>query len=74
MKFIHRHYRLLSIAGMMFIVATMDLLSSCAGNPKSNAKPTIMEAEKFIADAEQRLFELNIKYSRALGEEHFYHR
>ncbi len=65
MKFIHRHYRLLSIAGMMFIVGSMDLLSSCAGNPKSNAKPTIAEAEKFIADAEQRLFELNIKYSRA---------
>jgi peptidyl-dipeptidase A len=64
-KFIHRHYRLLSIAGMMFIVGSMDLLSSCAGNPKSNAKPTMEEAEKFIADAEQRLFELNIKYSRA---------
>ena len=50
---------------MMFIVGSMDLLSSCAGNPKSNAKPTMTEAEKFIADAEQRLFELNIKYSRA---------
>ena len=65
MKFIHRHYRLLSIAGMMFIVGSMDLLSSCADNPKSNAKPSMAEAEKFIADAEQRLFELNIKYSRA---------
>src|SRR6185295_2121578 len=30
-----------------------------------SGKGTPAEAEKFIADAEQRLFDLNIKYSRA---------
>ena len=45
------------------------LLSSCAksGGPDagSNAKGTPAEAEQFIADAEKRLLELNIKYARA---------
>ncbi|MCA1575138.1 MAG: M2 family metallopeptidase [Acidobacteria bacterium] len=47
----------------------LALLSSCAksGGPDagSNAKGTPAEAEQFIADAEKRLLELNIKYARA---------
>jgi peptidyl-dipeptidase A len=43
-------------------------LSSCAntGGPgSSNAKGTPAEADKFVADAEKRLLDLNVKYSRA---------
>jgi len=44
-------------------------MSSCTNNPdpvsRSGAKGTPVEAEKFIADAEKRLFDLNVKYSRA---------
>lgn len=47
----------------------LALMSSCANNPNSvslsGAKPTPAEAERFIADAERRLLELNIKYSQA---------
>jgi len=47
----------------------MTLSSSCANNPNSsagtNAKPNAAEAEKFIAEAEKKLFDLNIKFSRA---------
>jgi peptidyl-dipeptidase A len=31
----------------------------------SGAKPTVTEGEKFIADAERRLFGLNINFARA---------
>src|SRR6266508_2795409 len=45
------------------------LMSSCTNNPDSsslsNAKGTPAEAEKFIADTEKRLFDLNVKFSRA---------
>jgi peptidyl-dipeptidase A len=44
-------------------------MSSCTNKPasvtESSVKGTPAEAEKFIADAEKRLFDLNIKYSRA---------
>jgi peptidyl-dipeptidase A len=47
----------------------MSLSSSCANNPNfssgSNAKPTAAEAEKFITEAEKKLFDLNLKFSRA---------
>ena len=47
----------------------LALMSSCTNKPgpvtESSAKGTPAEAEKFIADAEKRLFDLNIKYSRA---------
>ena len=48
----------------------LALLSSCAksgGGPDagSNTKGTPAEAEQFVADAEKRLLELNIKYARA---------
>jgi len=45
-------------------------MSSCTNKPDSvsqsgGSKGTPAEAEKFIADAEKRLFDLNVKYSRA---------
>ncbi|MDQ2920389.1 MAG: M2 family metallopeptidase [Acidobacteriota bacterium] len=44
-------------------------MSSCTNKPdsisQSAAKGTPAEAEKFIAEAEKRLFDLNVKYSRA---------
>jgi peptidyl-dipeptidase A len=47
----------------------LALLSSCTNQPgqvsQSGAKGTPAEAEKFIADAEKRLFDLNVKYNRA---------
>ncbi|MFN2510807.1 MAG: M2 family metallopeptidase [Pyrinomonadaceae bacterium] len=47
----------------------LALLSSCAksGGPdaRTSAKGTPAEAEQFVADAEKRLLELNIKYARA---------
>ncbi len=69
MRFASGNSRLLSLAAMMFIVSSMTLSSSCANNPNSsagtNAKPNAAEAEKFIAEAEKKLFDLNIKFSRA---------
>ncbi|MGI8896997.1 MAG: M2 family metallopeptidase [Pyrinomonadaceae bacterium] len=47
----------------------LALLSSCAKSAGpdvgSNAKGTAGEAEQFVAEAEKRLLELNIKYARA---------
>ena len=53
-----------------FLIASLGiaLMSSCA-TPESvsvsGGKGTPAEAEKFIADAEKRLLDLNVKYSRA---------
>ena len=56
-------------AGAFLIVClVLALTSSCANNPSSvvsDGKGTPADAEKFIADAEKRLLDLNIKYSRA---------
>lgn len=57
-------------AGTFLILAVVMLfLSSCAktGGPdsSSNAAATSAEADQFVADAEKRLLELNIKFSRA---------
>src|SRR2546423_656423 len=47
----------------------LALMSSCTNKPgsvsQSGAKGTPAEAEKFITEAEKRLFDLNVKYSRA---------
>jgi peptidyl-dipeptidase A len=54
-----------------FLVVSLGLalMSSCTTKPgsvtESSGKGTPAEAEKFIADAEKRLFDLNVKYSRA---------
>ncbi len=68
MRFAGGNSRLLSLGGMMFIFLSMSLASSCSNtNPGagSSAKPSAADAEKFINDAEKRLFALNLKYSRA---------
>jgi peptidyl-dipeptidase A len=61
MNFIHRRIRLLSAIVLMAIVSTMTLLTS----PTSGATDTPADADKFIANAEKRLFDLNIKSARA---------
>jgi len=69
MRFARGSSRLLSLAGLMSIILGMTLVLSCNNttNPGSNpnAKPSAAEAEKFITDAESKLFALNLKYSRA---------
>ena len=53
----------------LILCCGLALLSSCAksGGPDagSSVKGTPAEAEQFVADAEKRLLELNIKYARA---------
>ena len=69
MKFAPGNSRLLSLAAMVFIVSSMSLSSSCTNNSSPNPEPsgkgTATEAEKFITEAEKKLFDLNVKYSRA---------
>jgi peptidyl-dipeptidase A len=69
MRFVRGNSRLLSLAGLMFIVLSMTLASSSANNTNSDSvsqtKPSAADAEKFITEAEQKLFVLNLKYSRA---------
>ena len=47
----------------------LALMSSCTNKPasvsQSSAKGTAAEAERFMADAEKRLFELNVKFNHA---------
>jgi peptidyl-dipeptidase A len=53
----------------LFLIVTLSFMSSCSKNPtsisNSGGKGTPAEAEKFVADAEKRLFDLNVKFSRA---------
>jgi peptidyl-dipeptidase A len=55
----------------VFLLASLGiaLMSSCVNSPESisvsGGKGTPAEAEKFIGDAEKRLFDLTVKYSRA---------
>jgi peptidyl-dipeptidase A len=62
------HGRNLWTAAFLITGVSLALITSCS-NPGSvsttTGKVTPAEAEKFIADAEAKLFELNIKYSRA---------
>jgi peptidyl-dipeptidase A len=62
----HRSY--MWLATLLTTFAVLALFSSCAktGGPDTpGAKGTRVEAEKFIADAEKKLFDLNLKYARA---------
>ncbi len=57
-------------AGTFSVLAvSMSFLMSCAKTNGPETRPgataTSEEADKFVADAEQRLLQLNIKYSRA---------
>ncbi len=68
MNFICRSRSLLCGA-LLLASAALASTSSCANMPNSDSvstsKGTAAEAEKFIADAEKKLFDLNVKYSRA---------
>src|SRR5215207_351536 len=54
--------RLLAPALLLFL---FTLLPSCATQPDVNAPPTVVEAEKFMADAEARLNDLGLRAQRA---------
>jgi peptidyl-dipeptidase A len=67
MNFICRSRHLFFVS---FLILTIGLafLSSCSNAPdlaRSSGEGTAAEAEKFIADAEKKLLDLNLKYSRA---------
>ena len=53
----------------LFVSLILALTSSCASGPNSGSvsetKGTAAEAEKFTSDAEKRLLDLGIKFSRA---------
>ncbi|HXD33935.1 MAG TPA: M2 family metallopeptidase [Pyrinomonadaceae bacterium] len=65
MKTARRHSRLLSLVVVMIIFSSMTLSSCTNMNPGSSSSSSPSEAEKFINEAEKKLFELNVKYSRA---------
>jgi peptidyl-dipeptidase A len=56
-------------SGFLAMSLGLALMSACTNDPASaslsDAKGTPAEAEKFITEAEQKLFDLNLKYSRA---------
>src|SRR6185295_10531804 len=64
-----RHRGHLWTGAFLFLIVGFSLMSSCSNSPNSvstsGGKGTPAEAEKFVADAEKRLFDLNIKFSRA---------
>ncbi|MEP6921025.1 MAG: M2 family metallopeptidase [bacterium] len=69
MHFKYRSTILLAVAFSVVAIGLM-LLSSCAktGGPSSSSstgKGTSAEADQFVLDAEKRLFDLNVKFSRA---------
>jgi peptidyl-dipeptidase A len=60
--------RHLLLGGLFLLCVGLLLMSSCTDNPNltsASGPATKEEAEKFIADAEKRLLDLNIKASRA---------
>jgi peptidyl-dipeptidase A len=67
MKSVTASYPLLSIVAGALIVFSMTLVSSCANSPGpvASSNSPAAEADKFITDAEARLFDLSVKYSRA---------
>jgi peptidyl-dipeptidase A len=66
MKTARAHSRFLTLALLMLIVSSMTLSSSCANmNQGTSSGASAADADKFINDAEKKLFELNLKYSRA---------
>src|SRR6267143_6028295 len=68
MNFTCRSGHLWTVA-LLLVSLGLALTSSCTNQPgqvsQSGAKGTPAEAEKFVADAEKRLFDLNVKFSRA---------
>jgi peptidyl-dipeptidase A len=67
MSFLSRNHpcsRMLLLLSVSLTLMSSSSISS-GQNPVSTAKGTPAEAEQFVADAEKRLLELNIKYARA---------
>ena len=65
MKFNFRS-RHLFLGTFLILSIGLTVLSSCSRGPDmSGGQPASAEADKFIAEAEQRLFDLNVKYARA---------
>jgi peptidyl-dipeptidase A len=68
LNFYRRSARLL-LGGFLTLSLLVALMSSCTNTPvsntNSNAGASTAEAEKFIADAEKQLLDLNIKASQA---------
>jgi peptidyl-dipeptidase A len=67
MNFICRSRHLFFVSFLILSVG-LAVLSSCSTGPDlstSGGPGTAAEAEKFIADAEKKLLDLNLKYSRA---------
>ncbi|HKE59079.1 MAG TPA: M2 family metallopeptidase, partial [Pyrinomonadaceae bacterium] len=59
-------YQLLG-GGTLILCLGLALMSSCTNSPGSTTSSgaSVAEADKFIKDAEQRLFDLNLKFARA---------
>jgi peptidyl-dipeptidase A len=55
------------LAVLFCLVLVLCLMSSCVNNnqPSASANSNAAEAAKFISEAEKRLLDLNLKYSRA---------
>jgi peptidyl-dipeptidase A len=53
--------------GLLIMCVGLALMSSCTNSPGSTTSSgaSVAEAEKFMNDAEQRLFDLNLKFARA---------
>ncbi len=68
MSFLSRNTLPLSLS-FLILSCGLALLASCAKsngpNGGTTAKGTPGEADQFVADAEKRLLELNLKYARA---------
>jgi peptidyl-dipeptidase A len=68
MSFLSRNTLPLSLT-FLVVFCGLALLASCAKSNGPNAGTTVKgtppEAEQFVADAEKRLLELNLKYARA---------
>jgi peptidyl-dipeptidase A len=59
--------RHLWLAGLFILATALAVMTSCAKDPNTSAgaKASVAEGEKFIVEAEKRLLDLNLKYSRA---------
>src|ERR1051326_4714023 len=67
MKLPRRNLVWLTLLVTLLSTLTLIVSQSCAPQPtgSNSSKPTVADAEKFIADAEKKLNDLGIKSSRA---------
>ena len=57
--------RSLWLAAFFVLAIILSVMTSCTNEPLAGTKATAAEGEKFIADAEKRLLDLNLIYARA---------